>query len=198
MAENGSAQAVLGIVRPVSTTPLVTDHPGARGRKTFRPAPGLSHEPRGLGGATTAAGTVRTLVSIERHGRVGAALVGGTRFPLVCRHAKEVGRPQNCARGRIGAFRAIARLVAFRHRSHIRERTAIVAKIIVNRDLVLLRLKVSRSWRMGDGRKPLTIPHPLRRETCPARAPQAVSTHPIVMSNERHASPLSQKHRYER
>src|SRR5215213_5926683 len=68
-----------------------------------------------------------------------AALVGGDGFALVRRHAEERRRGQDHARRFSLAARAVLRLVAFGHRPHVRERTAIVAEIFVDRHLVSSR-----------------------------------------------------------
>src|ERR1700736_2662029 len=117
----------------------VADHPRARGRKPLRTAFGLLDEPRRLGRATAATRAVRCLVLADGFGRVGAALVGGVGLALVRRHAEEIRRRQDHARGFELASRTVLRRVAFRHRPHVRKRTAIVAEIFVYRHLFLPR-----------------------------------------------------------
>ena len=114
----------------------VANHPRARGRKTFRAAPGFSDEARRLGRTAAAARSVRGLVFGNRLRRVGRALIGGVGLALVRGHAEEIGRGQNDPRRFTRALRTILRRVAFRHRPHIGEWTATPAKIFIDRHFI--------------------------------------------------------------
>ena len=117
----------------------MADHPWPRSRKALGAASGLLHKTRKFGRTAAATGSVRSLVLIKRFWSVGATLIGGVCFSPFRRHAKEIRRPQNRARRDAFAFRTILRFVAFGHRPHVRERTAILADIIINRHFTSLR-----------------------------------------------------------
>jgi hypothetical protein len=145
--------------------PSVANHPRPRRRKTFRAAPCLLHQPRRLGRAASAARPVRGFVFADGLGRVGAALVGGVGLALVGGHAEEIRGRQDGARRFTLASWAILRRVTFRHRPHIRERTAIVAEIFVNRHFTSSR--AFNSQHAGNaGRQIRTAPHPRRETIC--------------------------------
>src|SRR6267143_3124540 len=127
----------------------VANHPRTRGRKAFRAAPGLLHKARGLGRATPAARTMRSLVFADSFWRIGAALVGGVGLAPVRRHAEEVRRRQDHARRLDFATRTVLRRVALRHLPHIRERAAIVAEIFVDRHFYSSREILVQNIRHG-------------------------------------------------
>jgi len=149
----------------------MADHPRTRGRKAFRATPGPLHETRRLGRTAPAARPMRRLVFAESFRRVSAALVDGVGLAPVRGHAKEIWRRQNRARRLTLALRAVLRRVAFRHRPHVRERTAIVAEIIVERHFMSSRYLPSHysQRRCGGGKR---APSRTRRvgTICPARA----------------------------
>ena len=123
---------------------LVTDHPRARGRKALGARFRLGHQPGRLllsRGTAATAGAVLGLVLIERFWRVAALLIGGVRLAFVLGHAEDRRRGQDHARRFRFALRAVLRQVAFRHRPHIGERTAIVAEIFVDGHFQSLRIR---------------------------------------------------------
>jgi len=142
---------------------LVADHPGPGGRKTLGAAFCLCHRPcRLLSRTAAAAGPMRGLVLIERFRRMRAALVDCDRLALVRRHAEEIRRSQDDTRRRCFALRAILRIVAFRHRPHVLERTAIVTEIFVDWHCVSPCQSCSR-MRAGCGAAEVAVPHPVAR-----------------------------------
>src|SRR5579862_756714 len=142
----------------------MADHPWPRSWKALGATSGFLDKPRRFGRTAAAAGSVRGLVLIECLGRVRATLVGGVRLSPIRRHANEIWRPQDRARRRAFALRAILRRVAFRHRPHVRKRTAVAAKIIVNRHFISLRRNSLWPRRMRGG-QPDDRPASFRGET---------------------------------
>ncbi len=122
-----SIRFTTGIALAVS----VTDHPWPRRRECLGAAFGLGHKARRLAGTAATPRTMRCLVFAECPGRIGTALIGGVGLPFVRRHAEKIRCGQDRARRDARALRAILRLVAFRHRPHVRERTTIIAEIVV-------------------------------------------------------------------
>ena len=127
----------------------MADHPRPRSRKALGATSGFLDKPRRFGRTTPAARTMRRFVLIKRLRRVGAAFIGGVRLSPFRRHAKEIRRPQDHARRRAFAFRTILRRVAFSHRPHVRERTTIIAEILVDRHFIPSR--ASRPPKLRNG-----------------------------------------------
>src|SRR3954462_9606164 len=101
---------------------------------------------------------------------MGAAFVGGDGFAPVRRHAEECRRGQDHARRFSFTAWAILRIVAFGHRPHVRERTAIVAEIFVDGHWMFLARNPFEWWRwMRGGRY---APSRILRAgiICPARS----------------------------
>ena len=120
----------------------MADHPRPRGRKTLGAAAGSLDKAGRLGRATATAWPMRRLVFANGLRRIGAALVGGVGLALIRGHAKEIRCGQDHTRRFAFASWTILRRIAFRHRPHIHERTAIVTEIFVNRHFV------SSNWSM--------------------------------------------------
>src|SRR6478736_3440104 len=80
---------------------------------------------------------MRGLVLRERLRRVRAALVDGVSLASLRRHAEEVRGGQNDARRHDFTLRTDLRIVAFGHRAHILERTAIVTEIFIDRHRII-------------------------------------------------------------
>jgi hypothetical protein len=111
----------------------VADHPGARSRKALGAAFGFFYQAGRLGRTAAAAGPVRGLVLSQRFRRMRAALVGCNGLSPFRRHAEEIRCSQDHAWRRDFTSRTILRIVALGHRPHIREGTALAAKIFVDR-----------------------------------------------------------------
>lgn len=111
------------------------DHPRAFRREALRAVLGTL---AGTERFSRTAGTTNAMgilgVGQELRGG-GATLVGGVSKPAVSRHRREIGRGQERSRSSCPAFRTIMGPIALRHRSHVGERSASVAKIIVDRHL---------------------------------------------------------------
>src|SRR5215207_4166131 len=106
-----------------------------------------------------------------------AALVGGDGLALVRGHAEERRRGQDHARRLAFAARAILRLVAFGHRPHVGERTAIVAEIFVDGHLVSSREYFGRDFGVTFLTRFLYANrYPLRLKTLPNGGCGAAST----------------------
>src|SRR5450432_317094 len=111
----------------------MTNHPGTRGREALRATSGFRYRPRRLlAGAAATARTMRSLVFGDRLRRMSTALIGGDRIAPIRGHAEEIRCGQDHPRRGAFALRTILRIIAFRHRPHIREWTAIVAKIFID------------------------------------------------------------------
>jgi hypothetical protein len=142
----------------------VADHPGARGRKALRSASGPFHKTRRLGRATTAARRMRRLVFAEGLRRIRATLVGGMSLALVGGHTEEIWRRQNHAWGFTFALWTVLRRIAFRHRPHVGERAAIVAKIFIHRHFFFPVIQIHTFATAMRGGNYSAVPHPSRRE----------------------------------
>src|ERR1700722_9975925 len=102
---------------------------------------------------------MRGLVFPDRLGRVGTAFIGGVSPALVRGHAEEVRRRQDGAWRSAFAFRAALRRIAFCHRPHLRERTAIGAEIVVIGHFVTSRVSGRHQPRRTRGGGFKTVPH---------------------------------------
>jgi hypothetical protein len=150
--------------RPRRKPGSVADHPRTRGRKAFPAAPGLLHQACRLSRTTPATRCMRRLVFGYRLGRVGTALVGSVGLALVRRHAEESRRRQYHPRRFTFTLRTVLRRIAFRHRPHIREWTAILAEIFIDRHFIPSRVLCPSFATADAGRQPRAVPHPVAWE----------------------------------
>jgi len=119
-------------VRRFACCRLVADHPWPRGGEAlctaFRPV----YAPCGSWRAAAAASTMRGPVLIECPRLVTAPFIDGLRLALLGRHAGEVGHIEKSSRRLETATFTARRQIAFEHRPHFGEGSAIRTEIVVD------------------------------------------------------------------
>ena len=110
----------------------MADHPWSGRGKALGPASCPCNQTRRFSRTAAAAWPMRRLILIERPGRMRALLIDCVGLACVSRHTGEMRGGENHPRRRHSTMRTIVRRAAFRHRPHLNERAANVAKIFID------------------------------------------------------------------